>query len=65
MVVQRGRGVNGYQAKKKKSHHFVHFQELLRERAILANQGCQLTEEEKVHSVAVRVGVEKPEDRLD
>ena len=65
MVVQRGRGVKGYQSEKKEPDHVVHFQELPRERAVLADQGWQLTEEEQVHSVAVRIGVEEPEDRLD
>ena len=43
----------------------MHRQELLRERAVLADQRRQVTEEEQVHAVAVRVGVEKPKDRLD
>jgi hypothetical protein len=30
----------------------------------LADEGWQLTEEEEVHSVAMRIGVEEPEDRL-
>ena len=63
MVVQRGRAVNGNQPEKKEPDDFVHFQELSCERAVVANQGWQLTEEEQVHSVAVRVGVEEPKHR--
>lgn len=58
MVVQRGRGVEGYQPEKKQPDHFVHLQELPRERAVLANQRRQLTEKEQVHSLTVCVGVE-------
>jgi len=42
----------------------VHLQELLHERAVLADQRRQLAEEEQVHPVAVRVGLEEPGDQL-
>jgi len=53
------------QTEEKEPDCLVHRQELLRERAVLADQRRQVTEEEQVHAVAVRVGVEKPKDRLD
>ena len=52
------------QAEEKKSDRHVHLQELLRKWAGRADQGRQLAEEEQVHPVALRVGLEEPEDRL-
>ena len=52
------------QAEEKEADRLVHLQELLRERAVLADQRRQLAEEEQVRPVAMGVGVQEPEDRL-
>jgi len=65
MVVERRRAMKRNQGEKKEPDRFVHSQELLRECAVLTDQRRQLAKEEQVHPVAVRVGLEEPEDRLD
>ena len=64
MVVEHRRGMKRNQAKEKEPDCLVHLQELPRERAVLADKRRQLAEEEQVHPVALRVGVEEPENRL-
>ena len=65
MMVQRGRGVEGYQPEKKQPDYVMRFQESPREQAVLTDHGWQLTEEEPVHSLTMRVCVEETKDRLD
>ena len=57
--------MKGHQTEEKEPDYFVRLQELPGEQAVLADQGWQLTEEEQVRSIAVRVAVEEPEHRLD
>jgi len=64
MVVERRRGMKRNQAEEKEPNGLVHRQELLREWAVLANERRQLAVQEQIHPVAVRVGLEEPEDRL-
>src|ERR1700730_15748496 len=52
------------QAEEKQPDYHVHRQELLREWAVLADQGRQLAQEEQVHPVAVSIGLEEAQDRL-
>ena len=47
MVVERRCGMKRNQAEQKKPDRFVHLQELLRERAVPADQRRQLAEEEQ------------------
>src|ERR1700720_3910488 len=64
MVVEGRRGMKRNQTEEKEPNRLVHHQELLRERAVLGDQRRQLAEQEQVHPVAVRIGLEEPEDRL-
>jgi hypothetical protein len=64
MVVECGRGMQRNNAEEKEPDRLLHLQEPLRERAVPADQRRQVAEEEQVHPIAMRVGVEKPEDRL-
>ena len=64
MVVERRQGVKRNQAEEKKPDRLVHHQELFGERRVPLDKRRQLAEEEQVCSLAVRIGVEKPEDRL-
>src|SRR5215469_17929903 len=64
VVVERCGSMQGDQAEEQESDRLVRLQEHFRELTVPADHRRQVAEEEQVQPVAVRVGVEEPEDRL-
>lgn len=64
MVVKRCGGVKRDQAEKEETNCLVCLMKPLRERIVAAAQSRQLHDEAQLHPVAIRIGMEEPEDRL-
>ena len=64
MVIKRRRGMKRNQAEENEPNRLMYRQELLGEQRFPLDQRRQLAEEEHVRPLAVRIGLEKPKDRL-